>query len=236
VPIGTKAPHKGASMSGLCDLTPPWRNLLADYRAVNPPAQSNALANAANTLRVWNIVGTSANRCNCGSWIDHWSRFSGSVPYRCSVYACMNMPEVGGHVKKVGSSDNSWYVVPLCTSCNARNGELTHRFTGSAYIGEQKRHVRQLRFRGLNLVSLVRPKKRRLRSRCCLEPLLFQAARTSRALPSRRRTMWPSRFMRNNHLDTVASLLPPQRRDRNFCAGIWPPTAMMASTSPSAAV
>ena len=29
---------------------------------------------------------------------------------------------MGGHVQKVGS-DNKWYIIPLCKSCNNKRGE-----------------------------------------------------------------------------------------------------------------
>jgi len=75
-------------------------------------------------MRVKNINGTSANTCKCGSWLDHWKNYSGrSVPSLCSTESCVNGPEVGAHVQKDVAWDNSWYIVPLCKTCNAMTGE-----------------------------------------------------------------------------------------------------------------
>jgi len=72
-------------------------------------------------MRVKNINGTSGNICKCGSWLKHWEKFSRqSLPPYCSEKTCMKKPEVGAHVQKDNSTDNSWYIVPLC---NVHNGE-----------------------------------------------------------------------------------------------------------------
>ena len=31
---------------------------------------------------------------------------------------------VGAHVRKAGSSDEKWYIVPLCETCNALNSDV----------------------------------------------------------------------------------------------------------------
>ena len=70
-------------------------------------------------MRVKNIKGTSDNTCICGSWLTHWENFSNShLRNCCSEKSCKNRPEVGAHVKKVNSSDDNWYIVPLCNRHN----------------------------------------------------------------------------------------------------------------------
>jgi len=75
-------------------------------------------------MKVKNINGTSQNACNCGSWLDHWKKFSGqSVPAYCPEKKCLKDPEVGAHVQKDSSTDKAWYIVPLCKTHNAEEAE-----------------------------------------------------------------------------------------------------------------
>lgn len=75
-------------------------------------------------MKVKNINGTSQNTCKCGSWLDHWKNFSGqTLPSYCPEERCLGKPEVGAHVQKDNSSDASWYIIPLCKSCNAKTGQ-----------------------------------------------------------------------------------------------------------------
>jgi hypothetical protein len=71
-------------------------------------------------MKLKNINGTSANKCSCGSWLDHWAVVTKQVvPHYCPVSSCLERAEVGAHVQKDGSADASWYVVPLCKKHNA---------------------------------------------------------------------------------------------------------------------
>lgn len=74
-------------------------------------------------MKVNNINGTSQNKCNCGSWLAHWERFTGeSIPAYCPELGCMQKPEVGAHVQKDGSTDRNWYIIPLCNTHNKQVG------------------------------------------------------------------------------------------------------------------
>lgn len=46
----------------------------------------------------------------------HW-------PSSCACLHCNNQADVGAHVKKVDSYDNSWYIVPLCYYHNNQFGK-----------------------------------------------------------------------------------------------------------------
>ena len=75
-------------------------------------------------MKVKNINGTRDNTCKCGSWLDHWKTFSGqSVPTYCPEEKCTQKPEVGAHVQKDSSTDDSWYIIPLCKTHNGETGE-----------------------------------------------------------------------------------------------------------------
>lgn len=57
-------------------------------------------------------------------YIGAWEGIKG-IALGCSNLDCPNEEDnpalVGGHVKKVYSDDNSWYITPLCHKCNASN-------------------------------------------------------------------------------------------------------------------
>lgn len=75
-------------------------------------------------MKVTNLQGTEPNACKCGSWLQHWKNFSGQVlPTTCAEVSCSNKPEHGAHVQIDGSSDKSWYIVPLCAAHNNKKGE-----------------------------------------------------------------------------------------------------------------
>jgi hypothetical protein len=73
--------------------------------------------------KVKNINGTSDNTCKCGSWLRHWEIFSNQKASFCSESACTKGATVGAHVQKSDSTDNKWYIVPLCGDHNALKGQ-----------------------------------------------------------------------------------------------------------------
>lgn len=74
-------------------------------------------------MKITNINGTSDNSCRCGSWLDHWKRYSGSsLPQWCVEETCDKEPEVGAHVQKNSIYDESWYIIPLCKEHNSLKG------------------------------------------------------------------------------------------------------------------
>jgi len=76
-------------------------------------------------MKISNINGTSQTTCSCGSWIKHWEKFSGqNTPSYCPEEGCLNTDLVGAHVRKSGSSDGKWYILPLCNAHNQQAGEL----------------------------------------------------------------------------------------------------------------
>jgi hypothetical protein len=75
-------------------------------------------------MKVKNLNGTSNNACKCGTWIKHWEKFSGkSKPKYCCVDVCTGTELVGGHVQKDSTTDQSWYIIPICSSCNNKKGQ-----------------------------------------------------------------------------------------------------------------
>lgn len=73
------------------------------------------------SIEVKNLKGTSGKSCNCGSWLTHWENFSGEEALFCSALDCMNLAEVGAHIKLQGSNDT--FIVPLCQEHNSIQDE-----------------------------------------------------------------------------------------------------------------
>lgn len=81
-------------------------------------------------MKVKNINATRVNSCSCGSWLEHWKRYSFQpLSIFCAVLDCVQEPEVGTLVQKEGTDDNGWYIVPLCSAHNDQYGM-------SAYLSE----------------------------------------------------------------------------------------------------
>lgn len=78
-------------------------------------------------MKYKNIKGTSGRTPPAGytSWLDYYMKKNGlrSTP-SCARLYCGETADVGAHVKKVNSCDNSWYIVPLCTGCNMLDDEF----------------------------------------------------------------------------------------------------------------
>jgi len=83
-------------------------------------------------MKVKNLKGTSeiSPKCpSCGPWIRHWKNHIGIESPSCFAVSC-DKASIGGdqiegaHVKKHGSEDMSWYIIPLCESHNRMYGEI----------------------------------------------------------------------------------------------------------------
>lgn len=76
-------------------------------------------------MRVKNLNNTSGKCCACGSWTKHWYEYAGArgTPQRCGTKGCENEPQVGAHVKEVGTGHHRHYIAMLCRACNNRFGQ-----------------------------------------------------------------------------------------------------------------
>jgi hypothetical protein len=74
-------------------------------------------------MRVKNLNGTSKNKCKCGSWLAHWQRYSQQTANHCVVIGCTGKDLVGGHVQKDSPYDSSWFIIPICNTCNLQQGQ-----------------------------------------------------------------------------------------------------------------
>lgn len=64
-----------------------------------------------------NKNGTGTRTCKCGSWMDHWIKFSKeSWPTSCSVANCSSPPTLGAHI--INPEVQGERIVPMCYSCN----------------------------------------------------------------------------------------------------------------------
>lgn len=75
-------------------------------------------------MKIKNINGTSQTTCVCGSWLNHWGNFSGQTVTYCPASGCLNTDMVGAHVQKANSSDEKWYIYPLCNAHNQSTATL----------------------------------------------------------------------------------------------------------------
>ena len=71
-----------------------------------------------------NINGTSDNQCSCGSWLNHWKKYSGQTITQCPVLNCYDTGLVGAHVQRAYSAGNKWYICPLCATHNKSTDAL----------------------------------------------------------------------------------------------------------------
>lgn len=73
-------------------------------------------------MRVKNVNGSGRFSAPVGyrSWLDYWEKKTDSKAIFCSASNCFGGNLVGAHVQKANSTDNSWYIIPLCSSCNQR--------------------------------------------------------------------------------------------------------------------
>lgn len=79
--------------------------------------------------KIKNVNGSSrfASPAGYDTWLDYWEDKSGKSAWRCSATNCHKFGRsnlVGAHVQKVNGYDHSWYIVPLCRSCNNRTDEF----------------------------------------------------------------------------------------------------------------
>jgi hypothetical protein len=73
-------------------------------------------------MYVKNVVGSSrfSKPAGYSSWLEYWEDKTGQTANYCSADNCCGTDLVGAHVQKAYSDDKSWYIVPLCSSCNQR--------------------------------------------------------------------------------------------------------------------
>lgn len=66
-------------------------------------------------MKVKNIKRPSDNDCQCGSWLNHWIKFSKAKKVGlCKEFTCINIATVGAHVIKSNAKDKNTYILPLC--------------------------------------------------------------------------------------------------------------------------
>lgn len=74
-----------------------------------------------------NKVGTSDRKCDpCGSWMDHWKTFAGSIwPSYCAVDNCYSSATLGAHIYHEDVAGER--IVPMCNSCNKIQSSLNFK-------------------------------------------------------------------------------------------------------------
>jgi len=83
-----------------------------------------------------NKKGTSERECKCGSWKQHWKKFSGeNWPAVCTVYGCINSATMGAHIINNDSSEE--WIVPTCDKCNHADNEFYVK-NGTKFVSANK--------------------------------------------------------------------------------------------------
>ena len=74
-------------------------------------------------MKVKNINGSSRFPAPSGykSWLEYWEKQTGRRVTYCGSANCYGTDLVGAHVQKAEGSDKTWYITPLCKSCNQRS-------------------------------------------------------------------------------------------------------------------
>jgi len=86
-------------------------------------------------MQVKNLGGTSERTCKCGSWLNHWMAYGGGrYVGMCKESVCRNQATVGAHVQKVGTTDMSHYIVPLCQEHNQQEGVSIKLMDGTVLV------------------------------------------------------------------------------------------------------
>ena len=70
-----------------------------------------------------NKKGTGDRSCSCGTWKDHWLKYSNkSWPSNCSVRGCTNSPTLGAHIYNSAVAGEK--IIPMCSSCNGLDSKF----------------------------------------------------------------------------------------------------------------
>ena len=82
-------------------------------------------------MKIKNVKGSSKVSPNppsgYSSWLNYWEINFGQKLHTCQKYQCPACGEYyyrrnfdGCHVQKANSTDQKWYIMPLCDRCNHR--------------------------------------------------------------------------------------------------------------------
>ena len=71
-----------------------------------------------------NLVKFEQNGCRCGSWLDHWLKFSYVKVQKCVVIGCSNIDLIGCGVTKIRKKDESIYIIPMCKKHSQSEDEM----------------------------------------------------------------------------------------------------------------
>lgn len=90
-------------------------------------------------VKIKNEVGTSQRpRCSCGSWLDHWKKYSKKPPGKCCVAGCNNDATVGAHVTRPAAQNHDYrthsYLVPMCSEHNGSHGQTFSTKEGCTFV------------------------------------------------------------------------------------------------------
>lgn len=84
---------------------------------------------ANESVTVKNANGTAGKTCpNCGTWLNHWNKYSSYSATTCSIENCDNEAEVGAHVLRPYAKNADYqtrpYIIPMCKTHNGQSSNI----------------------------------------------------------------------------------------------------------------
>ncbi len=87
----------------------------------------NTVYSCSQSVQIKNANGTATRSCSCGSWLQHWEKYSKKKATKCSVAECSKQADVGAHITRPRAKNDDYktspYIVPMCSSHNGQHGE-----------------------------------------------------------------------------------------------------------------
>ena len=89
----------------------------------------NIVYSVEGSVKVKNENGTSKRPvCTCGSWLNHWEKFSQKKQRKCSIENCNELTYSGAHVTRPNAKNEKYknhsYILPMCNSHNNLQGKI----------------------------------------------------------------------------------------------------------------
>lgn len=89
-------------------------------------------------VKIKNANGTAGKSCGCGSWLQHWEKFSKKKSAKCSVHGCNQQAAVGAHITRPRAENDAYktapYIVPMCASHNGQHGNTFDSKEGVTFV------------------------------------------------------------------------------------------------------
>lgn len=77
-------------------------------------------------VAIKNKAGSSKTSCACGSWINHWEKYSTYYHKKCSIVGCEEDATDGAHIYRTKApaaheTNGITFIIPMCSTHNNPN-------------------------------------------------------------------------------------------------------------------